>query len=115
MSTKKFIDGRQNKIIWQIVASIMAIGMAGRAANGQTTNAPADSGSSTNVTKLENTTVIGKLDVARNQIVPNLGATAYTHTSEQIEAQSQGADAPFNQVILRSPGVAGDSAANGDL
>ena len=28
---------------------------------------------------------------------------------------SQGANAPFNQVILRAPGVAQDSAANGDL
>ena len=28
---------------------------------------------------------------------------------------SQGANAPFNEVILRAPGVAQDSAANGDL
>jgi len=70
---------------------------------------------STNVANLGNVTVIGQLDQARSQIVPNLGATAYTHTAEQIESQSQGGNAPMNQVILRSPGVAQDSAANGDL
>jgi outer membrane receptor protein involved in Fe transport len=73
------------------------------------------SDTSTNVANLGNITVIGQLDQARSQIVPNLGATAYTHTAEQIESQSQGDNAPMNQVILRSPGVAQDSAANGDL
>jgi hypothetical protein len=73
------------------------------------------SGSTTNVTNLGTVTVIGKLDKARSNILPDLGATAYTHTAGQIEMQSQGADAPFNEVILRSPGVAQDSAPNGDL
>ncbi len=70
---------------------------------------------STNVANLGNITVVGKLNQARSQILPDLGATAYTHTAEQIELQSQGGNAPMNQVILRSPGVAQDSAANGDL
>jgi len=73
------------------------------------------SGSSTNVTQLGNITVIGQLNQARSQILPDLGATAYIHTQEQIQNQSQGANAPLNQIILRSPGVAQDSAANGDL
>ena len=73
------------------------------------------SGSSTNITDLGNVTVVGQLDQARSQILPNLGATVYTHTADQIESQSQGDNAPMNQVILRSPGVAQDSAANGDL
>ena len=34
---------------------------------------------------------------------------------QQILNLPQGADAPFNQVLLRAPGVAEDSAANGDL
>ena len=73
------------------------------------------SGSSTNVTQLGNVTVVGKLNQARNQIMPDLGATAYTINKEQIAALSQGGNAPMNQVILRAPGVAEDSAANGDL
>ncbi len=65
--------------------------------------------------KLGNITVIGKLDKARDTIIPDLGATAHTFSEAQIETLSQGANAPFNEVILRAPGVAQDSAANGDL
>jgi len=90
------------------------IGLANGPAVNTSTNG-INTGSSTNVTDLGNVTVMGKLDKARSNILPDLGATAYTHTAAQIEMQSQGADAPFNQVILRSPGVAQDSAANGDL
>ncbi len=70
---------------------------------------------STNVVTMEKTTVVGHLDEAREQIVPSLGATAYLITSDQIANQSQGPNSPFNQVILRAPGVAQDSAANGGL
>ncbi|HTR40706.1 MAG TPA: TonB-dependent receptor [Pseudomonadales bacterium] len=69
----------------------------------------------TNVANLGNVTVIGQLDQARSTILPNLGATAYVHTADQIQSQSQGDNAPLNQVILRSPGVVQDSAVNGDL
>ncbi len=89
----------------------MAVGMAGQAANGQTTNAPAataDSSSSTNVTQLENVTVVGKLDQARNQIVPDLGATKYEIDKSEIANIPMGENAPFNQVLLRTPGVAQD-------
>jgi outer membrane receptor protein involved in Fe transport len=79
-----------------------------------TASSPA-SGGSTNVTQLGNITVVGKLDRARDQIIPDLGATAHTFSKEQIETLSQGANAPFNEIILRAPGVAQDSAANGDL
>ena len=118
MRAKPFIERQRNRQILKRVASILAIGMAGQAAHGQSTNAPlaaSDSGSTTNVTKLENVTVFGKLDQARNQIVPDLGATVYAVSKDQIAAQPQGENAPFNQVLLRAPGMAQDSAANGDL
>ena len=67
------------------------------------------------MTKLDTVTVVGHLNEARSQIVPNLGATAYTISETQIAAEPQGANAPFNQLILRAPGVAEDSAENGDL
>ena len=81
------------------------------------TNAPAASPTSTltNVTRLDTVTVVGHLNEARSQIVPNLGATAYTISATQITDESQGENAPFNQLILRAPGVAEDSAENGDL
>ncbi len=78
-------------------------------------SAPVNSATATNVTTLPVVTVYGKLDQARSQISPDLGATAYTVNKEQIESISQGDNAPFNQVILRAPGVAEDSAENGDL
>lgn len=49
------------------------------------------------------------LDNAREQIVPNLGATRYTIAADSLDAQAQGQNAPFNQTILRFPGVTQDS------
>jgi outer membrane receptor protein involved in Fe transport len=86
----------------------------------QTNSPPADVSATnavttTNVTKLEDVTVMGNLDQARSTIMTAIGGTAYGIDKEQIQAVSQGVNAPFNQVILRAPGVAQDSAANGDL
>lgn len=125
---KKFEEQkiRNCRQYWSVI-SLVALSCGGTAlgqsyigagANGVPVNTSTNgvsSGSSTNITDLGTVTVVGKLDQARSNILPDLGATAYTHTAAQIEMQSQGADAPFNQVVLRSPGVAQDSAANGDL
>src|SRR6266481_3136614 len=73
----------------------------------QETNAVSKAG--TNITVLEPTVVIGRLDVAREQIVPSLGATSYGISAEQIETLPQGENTPFNQVLLRAPGTAQDS------
>lgn len=53
--------------------------------------------------------VVEKLNEARASIVPDLGATSYSIPEDQIQAQSQGANAPINQTVLRAPGVAQDS------
>ena len=53
--------------------------------------------------------IVGSLDEQRNNIVPNLGATSYGITQNQIANQSQGSDAAFNQTLLRVPGFAQDS------
>jgi hypothetical protein len=92
----------------------LTVALAGQSIHGQT-NSPPPASASTNATQLGTVTVVGHLNEARSQIVPNLGATAYTINAAQIEAVSQGANAPFNQLILRAPGVAEDSAENGDL
>jgi outer membrane receptor protein involved in Fe transport len=116
---KKLRRRKCRKIYWAVVSS--AVLLCGGAAMGQT-NSVTDvstntvvSGESTNVANLGNVTVVGRLNQARSQILTEVGATAYTHTAQQIDAQSQGDNAPMNQVILRSPGVAEDSAENGDL
>ena len=68
--------------------------------------ASADQATATTLPEVE---VVAHLDEARNQILPSLGATSYEILHTQIEQQSQGADAPFNETLLRAPGVAQDS------
>ena len=109
---------RNRRLYYAVISSVTL--SCGSTALAQTNVVPVATNSiapdvSTNVANLGNITVIGQLDQARSQISPDLGATAYTHTADQIASQSQGGNAPMNQVILRSPGVAQDSAANGDL
>jgi outer membrane receptor protein involved in Fe transport len=53
--------------------------------------------------------VAKRLDVARNSIQPNLGATVYDFGKRVIENVPQGENAPLNQVLLRAPGVVQDS------
>lgn len=103
---------RNRRIYWAVI-SLVALS-AGGTVRAQSTNA-VSSLNATNVTQLGNVTVVGQLDQARNLIIPDLGATAYTINKDQIAAVSQGGNAPFNEIILRAPGVAQDSAANGDL
>jgi outer membrane receptor protein involved in Fe transport len=118
---KKFEDRKilNRRMYWPAI-SLVALSCGGTVSaqtdtNGVATAKAETTGSSTNVTQLGNITVVGQLNQARSQIVPSLGATVYTHTEDQILSQSQGDNAPLNQIILRSPGVAQDSAANGDL
>jgi outer membrane receptor protein involved in Fe transport len=66
-------------------------------------------GTSTNVANLGNMTIVGQLNQARSQIVPDLGATVYTVSQAQIASLPQGANTPFNQVLLQTPGMAQDS------
>ena len=117
---KKFAE-KENKDrrLYLSVISLVALSCGGTAL-AQTTGVAAAtnsvaSGGSTNVTDLGNITVVGKLDQARSQIQPNLGATAYAHTLDQIQSQSLGDNAPLNQIVLRSPGVVQDSAMNDGL
>ncbi len=69
------------RIYWSVI-SLVALSCGGTAL--AQTNSPGaanavPSETSTNVTQLGNVTVVGKLNQARSQIVPDLGATAYTH------------------------------------
>jgi outer membrane receptor protein involved in Fe transport len=44
------------------------------------------------------------------QTDPSLGTRTYTLTSDQIDTIAQGANAPFNQELIHTPGVSQDSA-----
>jgi len=50
-----------------------------------------------------------EMDITREQIVPSLGATRYTVGPDRLDSQAGGENAPFNQTLLRFPGVAQDS------
>src|ERR671922_2257106 len=76
---------------------------------------PAVSASPGTATAESVTVTSQELDVSREAIVPNLGATRYTIGPDRIDSQAQGANAPFNETILRFPGVARDTAASGQL
>src|SRR5207249_7014397 len=50
-----------------------------------------------------------KLDIARLQIQPSLGASTHYFGPEALETIPQGENAPLNQVLLQMPAVAQDS------
>ena len=64
-----------------------------------------------------NTVIISSqhLKSARTELLPNLGTTVYTVDASMIKSLGQGDDTPFDQVLLRLPGVAEDSKASGSL
>src|SRR5438309_9527593 len=76
-----------------------------------TTSAPVPSPSaSPKMAEAEQVSVTSQeLDISREAIVPNLGATRYTIGPDRLDSQAQGENAPFNQTVLRFPGVAQDS------
>ena len=73
------------------------------------TPAPSPSASPTTAEAEQVTVTSQELDISREAIVPSLGATRYTIGPDRLDSQAQGENAPFNQTILRFPGVAQDS------
>lgn len=59
--------------------------------------------------QLQGVTVTRDLDKSREQIAPALGAGTYTVGQNQIQVIPGGENAPFQQVLLRTPGVVEDS------
>ena len=90
----------------------LAFFAAAAAASAQSDSPP---GTDSKATQLDPVIVSDSLDETRGLIQPSLGATSFIMDQQQILNLPQGADAPFSQVLLRAPGVAEDSAANGDL
>ncbi|HEX4638892.1 MAG TPA: TonB-dependent receptor [Chthoniobacterales bacterium] len=78
--------------------------------NTNSTAAPSPSANAGETATADTVTITSEeLDISREAIVPNLGATRYTIGPDRIDSQSQGANAPFNETILRFPGVSRDS------
>lgn len=53
--------------------------------------------------------VATRFNDARNNILPQVGASSYELSRSTIDAAPQGANAPLNNVLLQAPGVAQDS------
>ena len=56
-----------------------------------------------------------RLKSARIELSPKVGTTIYTVDKKMIDMLGQGDDTPFNEVLLRLPGVAQDSKGSGSL
>ena len=56
-----------------------------------------------------------EMDITREAIVPSLGATGYIVGPDRLDSQAGGENAPFNQTLLRFPGVAQDSFGQLDV
>ncbi len=56
-----------------------------------------------------------RLKSARVELSPKVGTTVYTVDRKMIDMLGQGDDTPFNEVLLRLPGVAQDSKGSGSL
>ena len=61
------------------------------------------------------TVTVARLKSSRAELSPNVGTTIYSVDKKMIDMLGQGDDTPFNEVLLRMPGVAQDSKASGSL
>jgi len=63
----------------------------------------------------EVTVIAHRLNQARINIEPRIGASTYTITKQAIQEQPGGDNNPIDQVILQAPGVDQDNLANGGI
>src|SRR5205807_6401684 len=96
-------------LISPIAILLGAAAVRGQGASPSPTPAPAASPAAATATAEQVVVTSQELDISREEIVPSLGATRYTVGPDRLDSQAQGQDAPFNQTILRFPGVAQDS------
>lgn len=70
---------------------------------------PAAAGPDSSDIHIDIEVVAKRLDLARQQIQPALGATTYNFSPDALQNVPQGQSAPLNQVLLQAPGTAQDS------
>jgi len=79
------------------------------ALTGATANAPAAKGATTQLDRVEVKGTRQRLDEARSSLSPETGSTIYRFDKSDIAKLPLGDATPLNQVLLRAPGVVGDS------
>lgn len=73
----------------------------------------APAGAGTDVPRIE--VAAAHLKSARIELSPKVGTTVYSIDTHMVNMLGQGDNTPFNEVLLRLPGVAQDSKASGSL
>jgi outer membrane receptor protein involved in Fe transport len=89
----------------RVLALLLAAATVCAAGIARAQEAPSDEGG----LSLDINVIAKRLDIAREQIQPSLGASTYEFNKEAIQSQPQGYNAPLNQVLLQAPGVTQDS------
>ncbi len=90
--------------------AVPALAFAGGQTTGQGQGQGQGGGASSSTSSVSEIVVTArKLDVARDAIEPQVGASTYTISKQTIETLPAGENTPLNQVILQAPGVAQDS------
>ncbi|HET6605685.1 MAG TPA: TonB-dependent receptor [Rhodopila sp.] len=101
------------RFAWLLVAGIQGSILAHSALAADPSSGPADSKSNASPSgsdlSLDIDVVSRRLDQARQQIQPSLGASVYRFGPDALETIPQGENASLNQVLLQAPGVAQDS------
>ena len=69
----------------------------------------------TDTAPMQQVDVVAHLKSARIDLSPNVGTTVYSIDRHMIEQLGQGDNTPFNEVLLRLPGVAQDSKGSGSI
>jgi outer membrane receptor protein involved in Fe transport len=91
-----------------VLPALLAAGTLTSVASADDPSPPAAQGSDSDLS-VGIDVVARRLDVARQQILPSLGASVYNFSPEALQTIPQGPNAPLNQVLLQAPGVAQDS------
>jgi outer membrane cobalamin receptor len=91
-----------------VLSVALLFGALGHAAGADTDQDAPVQGDSSGVS-MDVDVVAKRLDIARQQIQPSLGATTYNFSPQALQDIPRGENAPLNQVLLQAPGVAQDS------
>ncbi len=90
-----------------ILATCLLVVAPARAADAPASALPSKAGTPEALIDID--IIATRLNQARQQIQPSLGASVYNFSPNALQAIPQGEDAPLNQVLLRAPSVAQDS------
>src|SRR5450830_1783742 len=118
MTTQAFQASFRLRPLPMLLAGLFATatGYAVAAGNDNTSAEPASASSGATdqaISTLEVTSA--HLKSARIALSPKIGTTVYSIDKHMVDALSQGDSTPFDEVLLRLPGVAQDSKASGSL